>query len=85
MKDQFNPGPGGFFCILTVGATHNPTRFGDYFTVRRQAPCGEYFAATGYGFSGGTALGNVVAVYTEFGRGRDQQCYLAWRNSIPAT
>jgi hypothetical protein len=85
MKDQFNPGPGGFFCLTLVGATHNPTRYGDYFIVRRQAPCGEYFDATGYGFVNGTALANVDSRYAEFGRGRDQQCYLAWRNAVPAT
>ena len=85
MKDQFNPGPGGFFCFTVSGANQNPTRYGDYFTVRRQAPCGEYFAATGYGFINGTALANVDARYVEFGRGRDNQCYLAWRNSVPAT
>jgi hypothetical protein len=85
MKDEFNPGPGGFFCLTVSGANQNPTRYGDYFTVRRQAPCGEYFAATGYGFVNGTALANVDSRYVEFGRGRDNQCYLAWRNSVPAT
>jgi len=33
MKDQFNPGPGGCSVTLTVGSTHNPSRYGDYFTV----------------------------------------------------
>ncbi len=85
MKDQFNPGPGGFFFSIVAAATHNPSRYGDYFTVRRQAPCGEFFATTGYGFNGGTALANVNARYVEFGRNRDNQCYLAWRNATPAT
>lgn len=85
MKDQFNPGPGGFFFQPIATATHNSSRFGDYFPVRRQAPCGQFFAATGYGLNGGTALANVNARYVEFGRGRDNQCYLAWRNAPPAT
>jgi len=86
MKDEFNPGPGGFFFQGVAGASHNPTnlRYGDYFTVRRQAPCGEFFTATGYGFLNGTALSNINSRYVEFGRGRDQACYLAWRNSVPA-
>jgi hypothetical protein len=86
MKDQFNPGPGGFFFQPVAAATHNPTngRYGDYFTVRRHAPCGEWFSATGYSLLNGTALANVNSRYVEFGRGRDEPCYLAWRNSVPA-
>ena len=84
MKDEFNPGPGGFFCLTLSAANQNPTRYGDYFVVNRQAPCGEYFTATGYGFIGGTALANVDARYAEFGRGRDNACYNAWRNAVPA-
>jgi hypothetical protein len=85
MKDRFNPGPGGFFFLTIANATQNGTDYGDYFSVRRQAPCGEYFSATGYGLNGGTALANVDARYVEFGRGRDDQCYRAWRDAIPAT
>ncbi|WP_128379926.1 hypothetical protein [Streptomyces cavernae] len=86
MKDQFSPGPGGFSFTTVAAATHNPTnnRFGDYFTVRRQAPCGEFFTTTGYGLLNGTAVANVNSRYVEFGRGRDEPCYLAWRNSVPA-
>jgi len=85
MKDEFSPGPGGFSFALVATGTDNPTRYGDYFTPRRNAPCGEWFDTTGYALSGGTGLANVNARYVEFGRGRDQQCYLAWRNSIPAS
>ena len=85
MKDQFTPGPGSFSFALVATGTHNPTRYGDYFTTRRNAPCGEWFDTTGYALSGGTGLVNVNARYVEFGRGRDAQCYLAWRNAIPAT
>jgi hypothetical protein len=84
MKDQFNPGPGGFFLLTVAAATHNPTRFGDYTTVRRNAPCGEFFDTTGYGLNNGTGLANVNARYVEFGRGRDAQCYNAWNNAVPA-
>lgn len=86
MKDQFNPGPGGFSFTPIAAATHNTTngRYGDYFTVRRLAPCGEWFSATGYGFLNGTALSNINSRYVEFGRGRDEPCYRAWRNSTPA-
>jgi hypothetical protein len=85
MKDQFTPGPGGFSLAQVATGTHNPTRFGDYFIARRNAPCGEWFDTTAYALSGGIGLANVNARYVEFGRGRDQQCYLAWRNAVPAT
>jgi hypothetical protein len=87
MIDEFSPGPGGFSLSALVSGTHNRTdaRYGDYFTVRRQAPCGEFFSATGYALSGGTAASNVAARYVEFGRRRDEQCYLAWRGKSPAT
>jgi hypothetical protein len=64
-------------CGQTVAVGGKPVR------RRQQGHC--YFAATGYGFVNGTALANVDARYVEFGRGRDNQCYLAWRNSVPAT
>jgi len=85
MKDEFSPGPGAFSAILVATGTHNPTRWGDYLTVRRHAPSGEWFDATAYSLVNGTGLSNVNARYVEFGRGRDQQGYLAWRNSVPAT
>jgi hypothetical protein len=85
MQDQFTPGPGAFSSAVVATGTHNPTRWGDYLTVRRHAPDGLWFDATAYALSGGTALANVNARYVEFGRGRDQQGYLAWRNAVPAT
>lgn len=85
IRDQYSPGPGSFPIVGTGAGTHNPTRYGDYFTVRRNSPCGLFFDATGYAFSGGTALANINAKYLEFGRGRDNQCHLAWRNQIPAS
>lgn len=85
MKDEFSPGPGSFSFAQIATGTYNPTRWGDYLTVRRNAPCGEWFDSTGYALSGGTALSNVNARYAEFGRGRDAQCYVAWRAAIPAS
>jgi|SRR6266511_933730 len=85
MQDQFSPGPGGFSFAFIATGTHNPTRWGDYLTVRRHAPDGEFFDTTAYALSGGTGLANINARYAEFGRGRDEQGYLAWRNAVPAT
>jgi hypothetical protein len=85
MQDQFSPGPGGFSSAFIATGTHNPTRWGDYLTVRRHAPDGEFFDTTAYALSGGTGLANINARYAEFGRGRDEQGYLAWRNAVPAT
>ncbi|MFJ3311091.1 hypothetical protein ACIPSA_50890 [Streptomyces sp. NPDC086549] len=71
IKDKYSNGPGGFVFRKVAEATHNPdnNRFGDYFTVRRNSPCGRYFDATGYGYIGGTKAPNVNARYVEFGRG----------------
>jgi hypothetical protein len=85
MQDQFSPGPGGFSLFIIAGGTHNPTRWGDYLTVRRHSPDGYFFDTTAYALSGGTALANINGRYAEFGRGRDEQGYLAFRNAIPAT
>jgi hypothetical protein len=87
MIDQFNPGPGGFSLTTAVNGTQNrsDSRYGDYFTVRRHSPDGLFFSATAYALNGGTALSNVDARYVEFGRGRDAQGYLAWRDAVPAT
>ncbi|MDQ3991084.1 MAG: hypothetical protein M3245_02075 [Actinomycetota bacterium] len=86
IKDQFSPGPGGFLFVSTGAGTQNPIRYGDYFTVRPHSPDGLFFSATGYAHAGSpTVLDNVRARYMEFGRGRDYQGYLAWRNAIPAT
>jgi hypothetical protein len=84
MQDQFNPGPGGFALSTTASGTHNRTdqRYGDYFTVNRQSPCGLAFAATGYALSGGTAVSNVNSRYIEFYRNRDGKCYTGWRDAF---
>ncbi|MFF5809612.1 hypothetical protein [Streptomyces sp. NPDC012746] len=72
IKDAHNPGPGGFYFRIIAEATHNPAdgRFGDYFIVRRNSPCGNYFDATGYGLLNGTDTSSVNARYVEFGRGK---------------
>ncbi|MEU4496511.1 hypothetical protein AB0F96_24500 [Streptomyces sp. NPDC023998] len=71
IKDKYNKGPGGFVFRKVAEATYNPddARFGDYFTVSRNSPCGRFFDATGYGLLGGTDTANVNARYVEFGRG----------------
>jgi len=86
MIDEFSPGPGGFTLSSIVSGTHNRTdsRYGDYYTVRRNAPCGEFFDATGYALSGGTSSSNVNSRYVEFGRGRDNPCYTTWKAVVPA-
>jgi hypothetical protein len=84
IDDSFTTGY--FFQTLTLVAsgTHSTPngRWGDYFTVRRQVPCGLFFTATNYSFSGGTALSNINSRYVEFGRGRDEKCYRGWRDKV---
>lgn len=81
ISDDFVPGIGIFDTFkLTADGTHNPleARFGDYFTVRRQSPCGLFWAATNYSLlNGNFEVSNVNARYVEFGRGRDSQCYVS--------
>ena len=77
----------GNMMYLTASGTHNPSngRFGDYFTIHRQTPCGLFFVATNYALSGGTGIANVNSHYVEFGRGRDYVCWNGWsqRNRAP--
>jgi hypothetical protein len=70
--------------FLVASGTHNPAdnRYGDYVSVRQHEPCDLFFNATSYALSGGTAATNVNARYVEFGRNRDNRCYIGWRNAI---
>lgn len=81
IDDDFTSGAGRFDTIyITASGTHNRTdgRFGDYFSVRRDVPCGNWFAATNYSLKNGRAITNVNARYVNFGRGRDYGCYIGW-------
>jgi hypothetical protein len=81
IDDEFTPGAGYFQSIYkTATGTHNRTdgRFGDYFTIRRQTPCGMFFTATNYALKDGRAVSNVNSRYVEFGRGRDIKCWKGW-------
>ena len=83
IDDSFTPGVGFFQSLsLTAGGTHNRSdgRYGDYFTSRRQTPCGLAWAATNHALLNGTATANVNARYVEFVRGRDNTCYTGWRD-----
>jgi len=64
----------------TASGNYNRTdgRYGDYFTIRRAAPCGLFFTATNYSLNGGTAVSNVNSVVAKFGRGRDDKCRTGW-------
>jgi hypothetical protein len=70
--------------IVSSGYTHNPSdnRYGDYYTVHPNWPCGLYWDATSYSFNGGTAGSNTNLRYSEFGRARDWKCYTGWRGHI---
>lgn len=88
IDDSFTPGVGYFQTVYTTASgTHNrsDSRFGDYFTIHRQTPCGLYFAATNYALLNGTATANVNSRYVEFGRGRDYKCWAgwSWRTRLP--
>jgi hypothetical protein len=90
MDDDFTPDIGNFGACC--GFNFNPTatgtdnrsdaRYGDYFVIHRQTPCGLFFETTSYALNGGTAVTNVDSRYTEFGRNRDANCYFGWRDAV---
>ena len=85
IDDEFTAGLGLFGTIsITATGTHNPTRFGDYFTIHPYEPCEKWFAATNYALSGGTAVANVNSRYVEFGRNQSFRCYNVHRLQVPA-
>lgn len=88
IDDDFTAGVGVFGTVfLACNGTHNPAnlRYGDYVSVRQHEPCDLAFCATCYGHNGGTGVAQINARYVEFLRGRDNQCYVGWRdeNRIP--
>ncbi|MGH8532241.1 MAG: hypothetical protein ACREV1_05775 [Gammaproteobacteria bacterium] len=85
VDDEFTTGLGFFGTALatTASGTHNPTRFGDYFTIHPYEPCEKWFAATNYALSGGTGVANVNSRYVEFGRNQSIRCYNSHKNHIP--
>lgn len=84
VDDDYTSGFGFFGTVfLTASGTHNRSdgRFGDYFTSRRNNPCGLFWTATNYALSGGnTSASHVNARYIEFGRNRDRTCHTLWFN-----
>lgn len=90
MSDEYSnggtPGSIGSTVYTVATGTHNPPgpdfRYGDYLTVRQHEPCDLFFSATAYALNGGTSVSNVNARYVEFGRNRDNKCYIGWRDAI---
>jgi hypothetical protein len=83
IDDDFTPGIGVFGTVFqTCAGTHNPAnqRYGDYLSVSQHEPCDLAFTATCYAHNGGTGVAQVNARYVEFLRGRDNQCYVGWRD-----
>lgn len=71
-----------FNTTATGTANRSDARYGDYFVIHRQTPCGLFFETTSYALNGGTAVTNVNSRYTEFGRNRDGKCYYGWRDKV---
>lgn len=83
IDDDFTAGIGNFGTLqLVASGTHNPSRWGDYYSIGVNRPCGYFWDAALFALSGGTAGANVNARYIEFGRGRDLNCYNGWTNKI---
>jgi hypothetical protein len=76
IDDDFTPGIGVYGSVVLVAAgTHNPSRFGDYYSIGTNRPCGYFWDAALFALNGGTSSANVNARYVEFGRGREMNCY----------
>jgi hypothetical protein len=84
IDDSFTTGFTYPVLTLVASGTHSTPngRWGDYFTVRRQTPCGLFFTATNYAFLNGATLSTLNSRYVEFGRGRDEKCYRGWRDKV---
>lgn len=90
VDDDFTAGLGvfgaccGFNFNTTAAGTANRSdaRYGDYFVIHRQTPCGLFWETTSYALNGGTSVTNVNSRYTEFGRRRDGKCYYGWRDKV---
>jgi len=68
-----------------IAATHNPTRYGDYYNIHEDEPCEKWFASTGYGLEGGTGVTNLDSRWVEWGRNRYFRCWLDYRNVSPVS
>lgn len=90
IDDDFTSGLGvfgaccgfNFNTTATGTANRSDARYGDYFVIHRQTPCGLFFETTSYALNGGTSVTNVNSRYTEFGRQRDAKCYFGWRDKV---
>jgi hypothetical protein len=83
LEDEFTPGTAFSALQLVADGTHNPDRFGDYFTIHPHEPEEKFFSATAFAFLNGTALANVNSRYVEFGRRVYRRAYLAHRDQFP--
>jgi hypothetical protein len=87
IADDFAGGIGFFpSIVLTAAGTHNRVdqRYGDYFGIHRNNPCGNSWSAANYALNGGTAVGNVNSRYIEFTRARDSGCNAEYISAVPA-
>lgn len=83
IDDDYTTGIGTYGTVqLVASGTHNPSRWGDYYSIGINRPCSYFWNAALFAMSGGTAGANVNARYVEFGRGRDENCYNGWTNKI---
>lgn len=85
MDDEYTSGlgnPGSLYVVASGTHNRSDQRHGDYFTVHQMEPCDMWFSATNYALSGGTGVANVNSRYLEFGRGRDEKCWLRWKDLL---
>jgi hypothetical protein len=82
IDDDFTPGV-GWSLVTTRAGTNGPdrNRWGDYLAVRRHAPDGLTWVATGYTQQGGSAGTDIEPRFVHFGRRRDEPAVIRWQNA----
>jgi len=83
LEDEFTTGTAFSALQLVADGTHNPARFGDYFTIHPHEPDEKFFSATVFTFLNGTGVANVNSRYVEFGRQVYRRAYVAHRDQFP--
>jgi hypothetical protein len=79
IDDEFTPGLGFFQTTFPIATgTHNPSRWGDYTSIKAYPSCEKWFTVATWALDGGTSLANVNSRTANFGRNQSLYCYDNW-------
>jgi hypothetical protein len=71
--------------LVTTNGTDMPNgqRDGDDLSVKPHEPCTLRLTVAKYAFSGGGGATNLVGRHLQFGRDRDERCWVRWNAIAP--